>query len=548
MSSLIEELESLLFDWEADSLDGDGVRRVREILRESEEARAWYVRHQQLNVAMILESESAAPNYTLPGSTAAPGGSRASSSVSKRTLLTWLPFVVGLFLLLISRLAYLEFGQTDARVAVSPPDESDQVEVTSHGIALVTKLIDVEWGQQEPLAEGDALTPGGFSIESGLAQIEFFCGATVVLEGPAELELQSQMQARVKTGRLRAQVPPAARGFSLEVDDMKIVDLGTEFGLNVSGEATSVQVFDGEVELHSKDITSGSQVLTMGDAVIRNSAGDFAETSATPAGFLDIADLESRSTGLRDEQFRRWNDHFRKLQTDDRMITCYSFGEPGDWHRRLSNSQQPVNSEFDGAIVGATRVAGRWPAKSALEFKRPGDRVRVQIGGEYESLTFSAWVRIDSLDRRFNSLFLTDNYNKGEPHWQILETGQLYFSVRPVEKSQKGVRDFKAISPPFWKPSLSGRWLHLAAAYSTSNNEICHYLNGELLSRHSVPAEQVVSTRIGTASIGNWSLPTQPDASFAIRNLNGRIDEFLLFADALSADEVREIYENGKPW
>jgi hypothetical protein len=42
-------------------------------------------------------------------------------------------------------------------------------------------------------------------------------------------------------------------------------------------------------------------------------------------------------------------------------------------------------------------------------------------------------------------------------------------------------------------------------------------------------------------------VPTQPDSRFAIRNLNGSMDEFALFADALTDDEIKEIYNNGKP-
>jgi len=71
---------------------------------------------------------------------------------------------------------------------------------------------------------------------------------------------------------------------------------------------------------------------------------------------------------------------------------------------------------------------------------------------------------------------------------------------------------------------------------------------GDVLCKDEVPREKLVEeTRIGTASIGNWSVPTQPDSRFAIRNLNGCMDEFALFADALTDDEIKEIYDNGKP-
>ena len=42
-------------------------------------------------------------------------------------------------------------------------------------------------------------------------------------------------------------------------------------------------------------------------------------------------------------------------------------------------------------------------------------------------------------------------------------------------------------------------------------------------------------------------LPTMPDARFAIRNLNGSIDEFAILSVALTADEIKEMYQYGSP-
>ena len=75
-----------------------------------------------------------------------------------------------------------------------------------------------------------------------------------------------------------------------------------------------------------------------------------------------------------------------------------------------------------------------------------------------------------------------------------------------------------------------------------------HYLNAEVLHTESIPDNQLVrTTRFGRSTIGNWSSPQRPDAHFAIRNLNGRIDEFAILAAALTENEIKEIYTNGKP-
>ena len=577
MSSIIVELESLLFDWDAGLLDDAGVQRLRELLRTSSEAREFYVRHQMLSAAMRLDvdakldplagepaTSTTAPSHSAVGRHGQAGDENVGSVLPSRHVFRvsyWAAAVAGLIVfVLASRLLHLEYIGKSAkeknRLANTSTDTSrlreKLHEPTSEGVAIVTRLVDVTWAaNQIPLEVGDALSPGRLAIDSGYAQIEFFCGATVVVEGPAELDLQSSLLARIQSGRLRAQVPPAARGFSLEYDDMRVVDLGTEFGLSVSPEGANVQVFDGEVELRQP--SSANRLLSKGEALVRNADGEYSKTEMTPNHFLDIKALESRAGDQRTQRYERWKDWSEKFRRDNRLIAYFAFDAQGDWLRRLNSSREPDNDELDGAIVGANQVAGRWESKGGLEFKRPGDRVRVQIPGEFGSLTFACWVKIDSLDRWYNSLFLTDGYEKGEPHWQILDSGQIYFSVRPVERqapnqtsSQR--RDFKALSPSFWKPTMSGKWTHLAVTCDLESNMIIHYLDGKELSRNSVPDQQFPeSTRIGTATIGNWSIPTRPDAEFAIRNLNGSIDEFAILAGALSAEEIYEMYENGKP-
>ena len=551
-----DEVESLLYDWETGTLEAEGLDRLRELLRSSPEARAAFAKQQILSAALRFDSEAGLGAETPPVSESGDVSLRVPvEEPSNRSLGLWLWGVAAALLIcgLTARMVYLE-NESARRFAAGIPVEiersPDRQEATSNGIALLTRAVDLRWADPSRTFQvGDALSPGRLAIKEGYAQLEFFCGATVVVEGPAELDLKSATLARVDRGRVRAQVPPAARGFSLEVNDMTVVDLGTEFGLSVSPEGTDVQVFDGEVELRSAK--EPKRLLAAGDAIERTGSGLFRSTTATPDRFVDIASLETRAGGKRIARFKRWQEWSQAIRNDDRLIAYYSFDQNGGWQRKLLSSLQPQDRELDGAIVGAARVSGRWKEKSALEFKRPGDRVRVNLPGEYGSLTFACWVKIDSLDRWYNSLFLTDAYNQGEPHWQILDTGQLFFSVRhkPDEPHKNPLPTHQPVlSRPFWKPSMSGQWLHLATTYDADEGIIKHYLNGDPLHEEAIdPALLVTATRLGAASIGNWSIPTRPDENFAIRNLNGSMDEFIIFSAALQADEIQEMYFHGKP-
>ena len=92
----------------------------------------------------------------------------------------------------------------------SEPSPSD-VAVTG-GCAAVGRVVDalVEGAHMDGAAvrPGTSLGPGPIRVTRGLIQIEFFSGATLWVEGPADVEIMSAWEARLRSGRTRAHVPP----------------------------------------------------------------------------------------------------------------------------------------------------------------------------------------------------------------------------------------------------------------------------------------------------------------------------------------------------
>ena len=73
------------------------------------------------------------------------------------------------------------------------------------------------------------------------------------------------------------------------------------------------------------------------------------------------------------------------------------------------------------------------------------------------------------------------------------------------------------------------------------------YLDGQEISREVSALHQPGRPiEFGPCEIGNWGLPTEGH-QFPIRNLNGRIDEFLIYKAALTSAEVHDLFEIGKP-
>lgn len=421
------------------------------------------------------------------------------------------------------------------------PPISEKLEAVDDGVALLTQVVDANWrGTHQPRA-GNILPAGRLQLTSGLAQLEFYSGAQVILEGPADLELISANRAVCRSGRIRAWVPPQARGFQVMSPEFELIDLGTEFGMDVGGNAGSkVEVFDGEVELHPAGAGAPPPAplrLLEGAGIAWASTGQRTDFRANASGFPSFDDVRSRSDQRAKERYAAWQTWSRAVSNDSRVVVRYDFEK---LDARLIDSGP---QHADGSIIGCEVSNGRWAEKGALEFKRPSDRVRVNIPGSYDALTLSAWIRLDAIPGRAQSLLLTDGYERGYPHWQIAATGQLRLGLR-VAAPDGALKGTGYASPELFQPHRIGVWTFVATTYDNRAGKVRHFLNGKEVSAEPMVSEQTL--QIGKADIGNWSLPIASDPK-PVRNFVGRIDEMTLWKVALSESELLEIYENTRP-
>ena len=343
---------------------------------------------------------------------------------------------------------------------------------------------------------------------------------------------------RLVRGKLRAHVPPPAIGFQIHTPQGTVLDLGTEFALDVSEKNSELHVIDGEVEWHEE--TGPGVLLTKGEAL--NLSGEKTPPiTAEPLRFTSSGQLAQKIAAHQIQRFTTWQTRSQTLKSQSNVLAYFAMDQLDSWNRELPASPKQI---LPGAIVGAKVVPGRWPKKQALDFSPNGSRVRVNIPGQHQAVTYSTWAKIDSLDRQFNALFLTDNYGPGEPHWQILDDGRLFFSVG----LGKGKFHHIFHSPVVWNHTATEQWLHLVTSYDVATRTCVHYLNGGEISRSSAPEEKGVKALvIGHAQIGNWGLPTREEPEFAVRNLNGRLDEFTIYNTVLTPAQVQSLYQVGKP-
>lgn len=516
---------------EGDISEADFVRLEAEFSVDKEARQAYYDR---LTLSAMLTTVANAPSQGL---------CKPVQPASRR----WIPAFAAMAATIVALLAVtgvLLKTHTDD-VAASAPTEQK-----ASGFAVLAGQADAVWANETSLADGALLPAGSLSLASGVAQIELFSGVTVIVEGAAEFEIVSPMEMSVTRGKVRARVPEPAHGFRIHTAEGEVVDLGTEFALNVSPTQSEVHVLDGEVEWHPR--SESMRRMEKGEALRWDSGGKGAALTANSADFIGITEMNEKLAATRKARREDWLHHSDNLRRDPRLVAYYQMGSTDT--RRLPNvAINETSNVSEGAIVAATGAADRWGRPGgALDFSPTGSRVRVNVPGEYHSLTLLTWVKINSLDRWYNSLFLTDGAKVGGPHWQIMDDGRLFFSVKKreisdVKKGQKDKHHF--MSPSLWNASQSGQWLMIATTYDVDARTVTHYLNGRVFSEEAIPEEYLVETvAIGAASICNWSEPVyRTDAHFAVRNLNGSMDEFALFSAALTAREISDIYEHGKP-
>ncbi len=117
--------------------------------------------------------------------------------------------------------------------------------------ATLVQSSNTRWaGSTLPTVENAKLGPGMLALVEGIATLAFASGASVTLEAPTKFEIINAMSGRLLEGSVTAEVPASAHGFTIETADLRVVDLGTRFGVTAGSAGNShVYVFEGEVSL-----------------------------------------------------------------------------------------------------------------------------------------------------------------------------------------------------------------------------------------------------------------------------------------------------------
>jgi len=263
---------------------------------------------------------------------------------------------------------------------------------TPKPIATFSASHDAEFSIMANLV-GDDLKAGPRELKRGVVQITFARGAKVLIEGPAKFNLLDKGSVRLEGGRLSAKVPPHAVGFTVRTPQVDVVDLGTEFGVYVADDgSTVVKVFDGQVE--TRDINSGKRTLIAADHARKytlNTDEVAIEPFAEPAG-------TSRGAFLREMP-----DQTVASKATDLGANLLSIDFQNNQNRSLPTATQPHFKAFDNGHITGEGTASATYATVA------GD-VTLVIKGLQTSVVGGLFNRDPALANRGNMKF-ADLYN-----------------------------------------------------------------------------------------------------------------------------------------
>lgn len=383
-------------------------------------------------------------------------------------------------------------------------------------VARLEKSRDLELSpaMQEEIREDGWLKTGTFEIESGEALLAFNSGATVAVEGPASLRIETRNRVFLHRGKLTADVPPAASGFTVNTERMNIVDIGTRFGILVSenGDA-DLHVMEGEVEASRARGNSSVQIVREGLS-LRADSRTRSELEAIPyAGdqfVMQLGDRDFSQPALR-----------------------YTFDGAGGNPIEDSGSE----GRYDVALVASgelenspRRGIGKFGGGLSLQ---PTRSLTVPLSREFRlesPHTIAFWVKIPpKIVGQEREIILT--YGREELGWQVSCDSE-------AESGSRGVLrvDFGGGRVTGTTDIADGHWHHVTCRFLGGEDpELASHLHlfidGHQETVRSTPVKAFPDGRVGVLTLGDTGT----------EGLGGWIDELHVYREAISTTAIQNL-------
>jgi hypothetical protein len=375
-------------------------------------------------------------------------------------------------------------------------------------------------------------TPTGMTMEEGshlvltqgTVELTFGTGVKSIVMAPADMSLHGDNQLYLNRGTAWFHVPEGAEGFQVTTQNLKVVDLGTEFGvITNTDDQDEVHVFKGTVEVTSLRYPDEFSELTAGQARSYDLVGYLEEIECAPKAFLSA--LPSSLPYL------HWSFDGEK-----------PFQAEGSLPEIDTITTWPIQSDSRPAIQRI--VAGK--NDKALSFDGSGDHLLTNwfgiLGNQPRSV--ACWIKIHPNDPNGWSSVAEWGHLQNKNYWRFRIAG-----VQGKAVIRIGLGDH-------WYDGSNdladGQWHHIACVdtgktWQPDTPTIKFYIDGieELAVQQKPSSDERRKTLEGLPMIigTNHAIPGVSNKSF----LHGKIDELFIFQGALSEESIRSLMITHRP-
>ena len=385
--------------------------------------------------------------------------------------------------------------------------------------------------------QGEWISLGKIILEKGTLGLTFDSGARVVLNAPADFDLETANRGFLNSGQVVAQVPELAIGFIINTPNSTIVDLGTEFTVNVENNQSSVKVIDGEVLAYaeSKDGKTEERLLQEDQAVHID--------DATSAAFSPADDYSP-------EVFHDWtrfyepNAEFVHLSFDEKYDPIISSSAWGHEAKAFTLNLDTNSKNSPQSRVG---VFG-----NGLRFEGDGSFLRTSIEGIAGALprTVACWIKIPPKQHETDVAIVSwGRAHKGR-RWQIGVNQRTEYGTLGAVRTDFGWGYVTGSTD-----LRDDRWHHIASVYIGGNSSdisahIRHYIDGKLEAvsgslqgDFNIETEAYEANPSDNLTVGYREIKNQKQ----IKTFEGSIDELYLFDAAILPSQIEALKNHNTP-
>lgn len=392
-------------------------------------------------------------------------------------------------------------------------------------LAQITKIA----GAGNQFTIGHDFSRGDIEFNQGYSEITLSNGVVLVLEAPVKLRLESADQVILSAGKLVARVPHNAIGFRIDTPSSEIVDLGTEFGVEVAANGESqVHVLDGEVKARANNLQH-YQHAKKDQALAFNLKHEVTSIKSIAGDFMRV--LPGKSA--QDPDFLHWS-------FDEKQQQQFPSNGKGIYGQQFAAIDQSANS----APVATTQgVFGQ-----GITFDGEGNWLKTNFPGigNDDPRTVSFWVKVP---KDFSTQYAYGVVSWGllqdYAAWQISPNPETIDG--PLGRLRIGTFQAQVVGATDLR---DGNWHHIAVVlyageHSDISTHVLLYVDGQLEKTQKKSIAKV-DTKLNhpqsrPLSLGR-NIGYEDDAPHVEQKFfKGSVDELYIFEAALDQQQIQQL-------